>query len=100
MDDRFDEVLAELRGDRAEMRREFAARSAHINRLQEQADENIRFLRELDRRGELALQELVRSQAAMRDEVRANTQKTRAHSRAIFALIDRLEGGGGLSPAT
>lgn len=92
--DRFDEVLAELRSDRAETRREFAAWSAHINRLQEQTDENIRFLRELNRRGERALQELVRSQAAMRDEIRANSETTRAHSRAIFALIDRLEGGG------
>ena len=113
MDDRFDEVLAELRNDRAEMRREFSAWSAHLDRLQQQTDENVRFLRELNRRGERALQELVRSQAAMREEIRvsiaeiranteqtrANTETTRAHTRAIFALIDRLEGGG-LSPAT
>lgn len=99
MADRFDEVIAELRRDRAEMRRdraemrrEFASWSAHIDRLQEQTDENIRFLRELNRRGELALQELVRSQSAMREEIRAQT-------RAIFALVDRLERGGGLSPA-
>lgn len=100
MADRFDEVIAELRGfraemrrDRAEMRREFASWSAHIDRFQEQTDENIRFLRELNRRGELALQELVRSQGAMREQIRAQT-------RAILALVDRLEGGsGGLSPA-
>jgi hypothetical protein len=30
----------------------------------------------------------------------ANTGSTKAHTRAIFALIDRLEGGsGGLAPA-
>ena len=99
MADRFDEMIAELRSDRAEMRRdraemrrEFASWSAHIDRLQEQTDANIRFLRELNRRGELALQELVRSQGAMREEIRART-------RAIFALVDRLERGGGLSPA-
>jgi uncharacterized coiled-coil DUF342 family protein len=101
MPDRFDEVIAELRSDRAEMRREFAAWSAHIDRLQAQTDENIRFLRELNRRGERALQELVRSQGAMREEIRANSETTRAHTRTIFAVIDRLEGGsGGLSPAT
>ena len=107
MPDRFDEVIAELRSDRAEMRRdraemrrEFAVWSAHIDRLQAQTDENIRFLQELDRRGEIALQELVRSQAAMREEIRTNSETTRAQTRAIFALIDRLVGGGGLSPAT
>jgi hypothetical protein len=37
----------------------------------------------------------------MREEIRANSETTRAHTRASFALIDRLEGGsGGLSPAT
>ena len=95
MADRFDEVIAELRSDRAEMRREFATWSAHIDRLQAQTDENIRFLRELNRRGELALQELVRSQSAMREEIRANTQKTKAHTRAIYADVHRLEGGSG-----
>ncbi len=101
MPDRFDEVIEELRRDRAELRREFAAWSAHIDRLQEQTDENIRFLRELNRRGQRALQELVRSQAAMREDIRANSDSTRAHTRAVFALVDRLEGGsGGLSPAT
>lgn len=100
MADRFDEVIAELRSDRQEMRREFASWSAHIDRLQEQTDENIRFLRELNRRGELALQELVRSQSAMREEIRASTETTKVHTRAIFALVDRLEGGGGLAPAT
>ena len=105
MPDRFDEVIAELRSDRAEMRRdraemrrEFAAWSAHIDRLQAQTDENIRFLRELNRRGEVALQELVRSQTAMREEIRTSSETTRAQTRAIFALVDRLEGGG-LSPA-
>lgn len=101
MADRFDEVIAELRSDRREMRREFASWSAHIDRLQEQTDESIRFLRELNRRGEIALQELVRSQSAMREEIRASTETTKGDTRAVFALVDRLEGGsGGLAPAT
>lgn len=106
MADRFDEVIAELRSDRQEMRREFTSWSAHIDRLQEQTDENIRFLRELNRRGELALQELVRSQSAMREEIRASTETLKGHTesikgntRVVLALAERLEGGGGLAPA-
>ena len=115
--DRFDELIAEIRADRAEFRseiqRERAEWSSRMDRLQDQTDENLRFLRELNRRGEVALQELVRSQRAMRREIRAETQEikaathelttltetTKAHTRAIFALIDRLEGGGAGGPA-
>lgn len=121
MGDRFDEVLAEMRSDRADMRREFASWRAHIDRMQEQTDENLRFLREVNRRGELALRDLVLSQSAMREEIRAETEeiraqteKLRAHTqeihahtegfgaltRAIFALAERLESGGGLAPAS
>lgn len=80
MADRFDEILSELRSDRAEMRREFASWRAHIDRMQDQTDENLRFLRELDRRGEIALQELVRSQSEMREDIRAETQEIRANT--------------------
>ena len=124
MADRFDELVAELRAFRSEMRedrvelrsemqRERAEWTARMDRLQDQTDESLRFLRELNRRGEVALQELVRSQRAMRREIRAETQEikaathelttlsesTKAHTRAIFALIDRLEGGGAAGPA-
>lgn len=114
MADRFDEILVEMRQERADW-------NARMDRMQAQTDENLRFLRELHRRSEVVLQELLRSSAAMRAEIResvqeikqntesmkavvaetrANTETTKAHTRAIFALIDRLErGNGGLAPA-
>lgn len=105
MVDRFDDILIEMRRERAEW-------GARFDVLQQQTAENLRFLGELNRRGEIALQDLVRSQREMRREIRAetaeikastakieaSTETTKAHTRAIFALIDRLEGGG-LSPA-
>lgn len=116
MSDRFDEILTELRSDRAEMRREFASWRAHIDRMQDQTDENLRFLREVNRRGEIALQDLLRSQSAMREDIRAETRQLeilieqttahtetiRAHTRSVTALADRLEGGdgSGLAPST
>ena len=114
MADRFEEILSELRTERAEMRREREEWTARIDRRQDQTDENLRFLGELNRRSEIVLRDLLRSQAQMRAEIResikeikantadirANTETTKAHTRAIFALIDRLEGGGGgLAPA-
>jgi len=113
--DRFDEILAELRSDRTEMRRQLASWAVRMDRMQDQTDENLRFLGELNRRGERALQDLLRSQRAMRREIRASTEEiravtaemkavtetTKAHTRAIFAVIDRLDGGGGgLAAAT
>ena len=111
MADRFDELLAEMRRERAEW-------NANMDRRLEQTDELLRFVGELNRRGEIALQVLLREGRAMRREIRANvaeinarteeikarteanTESSKAHTRAIFALIDRLEGGGGLAPAT
>lgn len=34
------------------------------------------------------------------EEARSTNESSKAHTRAIFALIDRLEGGGPLRPAT
>jgi len=114
MEDRFDEVLATMREERA-------AWSARMDRRDAEMADLMRFLGELNRRSEIALQDLLRGTAAMRAEIResiketrastaqikantarteANTETTKAHTRAIFALIDRLEGGsGGLAPA-
>ena len=120
MADRFDEILEEMRRDRAE-RHEWGARvDAHLA----QTDDLLRFVGELNRRSEIVFRDLLRSQKEMRREIResikesrehqaesrkrtaeiqarveANSQDSRAHTRAIFALIDRLEGGGGLAPA-
>ncbi len=106
MADRFDEILEEMRQDRAEARRERADWSARFAMLQEEATETLRFVGELNRRSEVVFQELVLSQREMREEIRASTKQieasteaTKAHRKAIFALIDRLQGGGGLAPA-
>ena len=105
MADRFDEILLEMRAEREEMReqmrRERQEWTARIDRRQDQTDENLRFLGELNRRSEIVLTDLLRSQAEMRAEIRDNTELTRAHTKAIYAVIDRLEGrgGGGLAPA-
>jgi hypothetical protein len=94
MDDRFDEILEEMRIERAEWH-------AQTNRRLDQTDENLRFLGELNRRSEIVFQDVVRELREMRGEIRASTETTKAHTRAIFAVIDRLEGGnGGIAPAT
>lgn len=114
MADRFDELLIEMRSQHDES-------MARWDQRTEQTDDLIRFVGELNRRGEIALQNLLRSTAAMRAEIRASiemtkatlesaratlenckttAETTKAHTRAIFALIDRLEGGGPLRPAT
>ena len=121
MADRFDEILLEMRTDRKEtradreqmraereeLRREREAWTARIDRRQDQTDENLRFFGELNRRSEIVLRDLLRSQAQMRAairdstaQIRENTELTRAHTRAVWAVIDRLEGGGGLAPAS
>jgi len=96
-----DETLAELR-------RQHDNWIARFDRRLDQTDELIRFVGELNRRSEIVFQNVVRELREMRAETRASTvrieestEMTKAHTRAIFALIDRLEGGnGGIAPAT
>lgn len=112
-DERFDQILAEMRS-------EHEAWIGRMDRRLDQTDDLLRFVGELDRRSEIALQDLLRGTAAMRAEIResikeikvnsasmrvvvseskANSEASKAHTRALFALIDRLEnGGGGLAP--
>lgn len=110
MADRFDEILEEMRRDRAEW-------TARMDRREARTDELLRFVGELNRRSEIVFRDLLRSQREMRREIResikesrertaeikarveANSEDSKAHTRAIFALIDRLESGGGLAPA-
>jgi methyl-accepting chemotaxis protein len=128
-DDLIDEILAEMRREHdecsrritrehedllAQIQRERAEWLTRVDRRLDQSDDMLRFVGELNRRGEIALQDLLRGTTAMRAEIRqsikeskasvqeikANTETSKAHTRAIFALIDRLEGGSGpLSPA-
>lgn len=114
-----DELLARIRSEREE----FAER---IDGRLDRSDDLTRFIGELNRRGEIVLRDVLRGNARMRAEIdesireirastrqieantrqtEANTRQTnlnaeasKAHTRAIFALIDRLEGGG-LAPA-
>ena len=106
MADRFDDILEEMRRDRAEAHAKWDEWNARMDRQQDQTDETLSFVGELNRRSEIVLRDLLRSQREMRREIRASTARieastetTKAHTKAIFALIDRLEGGGGLAPA-
>jgi Sec-independent protein translocase protein TatA len=81
-------VLEEIRDLREEMRE----LRAETRDLHAQNMETLRFMGEVIRRNELAFIE-------SRDEMRELRAESGAHTRALFALIDRLEGGGA-APAT
>ncbi|HTN23422.1 MAG TPA: hypothetical protein VL120_05510 [Solirubrobacteraceae bacterium] len=123
MPDRFDEILEEMRRDRAERHAKWDEWGARFDAHLAQTDEQLRFVGELNRRSEIVFRDLLRSQREMRREIResikesrehqaesrkrtaqiqagveANSEDSKAHARALFALIDRLEGGGGLAP--
>jgi|GEM_PF-2057901 len=114
MADRFDEILTEMRTERAVREAERAVReaeradsNARFAQLQEETNESRRFLSEMNRRAEVVFQEVVLELREMRAEIRESTKNirestelTKAHTRAIYAVIDRLEGGDGLSPAS
>lgn len=116
-------IAREREETRAELRRQHGETLATItgerdtwnermDRRDQDAEDQRRFLGELNRRGEIVLRDVLRANAAMRREIREsiderrresnaivrqlekNTARTDAHTRAIFALIDRLEGGG------
>ncbi len=74
--ERIDKVLEEMRDLREE------TRALHTENM-----ETLRFMGEVIRRNELAFTE-------SRDEMRELREESRADTRALFALIDRLEGGG------
>jgi hypothetical protein len=65
------------------------------------ADEQLQITREVIRRNELAFQSSMRTLdentrvlRAVANHLEDLLDASRAHTRAIFALIDRLEGGG------
>jgi len=107
MADRFDEILEEMRSDRVasnarleEMRSDRLASDARFEALREESNETRRFLSEMNRRAEVVFQEVVLEMRDMREDIRASTETTKAHTRAIFAVIDRLEGNGGAATAS
>ncbi len=117
MPDRFDEILEEMRRDRAVSDDRWSEWMAESHRRGDQIDENLRFLGELSRRSEIVLRDFQRElsreiresikesrqnikesrerTAEIKARVERNSEASKAHTRAIFALIDRLEGGGG-----
>jgi hypothetical protein len=78
---------------------ELAERGERDHReLMEQSErryqEQLQVTREVIRRNELAFNEFVGVLGRLVERVDEWAEETRAQSRAIFALIDRLEGGG------
>ncbi|HEX3735833.1 MAG TPA: hypothetical protein VHU86_11865 [Solirubrobacterales bacterium] len=74
---------------------------AALDRFEEKLDENTIFIRDMNRRSEKVVQELVRAnatfsaeQAKRTDEIVAEVrdarEESRAHRQAILALLDRL----------
>lgn len=77
---RLDRVLEEIRAERRESEARWERRDAELQQL-------VRFNTEAFRRSELAFADFRAEQQDMRADIRA-------HTRALLALIDRLEGGG------
>lgn len=81
------EEIRDLRKEMRELRAESRELHAETQGLHTQNMETLRFMGEVIRRNELAFVE-------SRDEMRQLRAESQAHTRALFALIDRLEGGG------
>ena len=84
---RLDRVLDEMRAEREEMRAERRENEARWEQRGTELQQVIRFNTEAFRRSELAFADFRAEQRDMREDIRA-------HTRALLALIDRLEGGG------
>jgi len=96
---RLDRVLEEMRAERRESEARWERRDADLQQV-------VRFNTEAFRRSELVFADFHASFADFhaafadfRTEQQEMREDIRAHRRALLALIDRLEGGGG-APAT
>ena len=100
---RIDRKLDELRADReareaewarwhAEQETRWEKREARWEKRETELEQVIRFNTEAFRRSELAFEDFRKEQREAREDIRAQT-------RAILAVLDRLEGGGA-APAT
>ena len=84
------------RGDAlwADVRREEAAHHAKTQALIEEfarrGEEERQLNREILRRNEIVMRELLDVTAGVKEELRQLKQASEAHTKAIFALIDRL----------
>jgi hypothetical protein len=84
--ERSDALLAELRDEVAR------SRAQHEEAIAAYRSE-VQLTREVMRRNEIAFQEGGTVLAELVETVRQMKEEVRAHTRAIFALIDRLDGG-------
>ncbi len=89
------ETSAEIRELRSEMR----DLRSEIRDLHSENRDLLRFTNELIRRNEVAFRDMTGVLGALREGSRTAVEETRAQTRAIFLLIDRL-GGAGPAPAT
>lgn len=89
-------VRAELALNREERARAMDFYVEHRQVLQDQ----LRLTHEVIRRNELAFQQGTSLLAELVETVREMKEEVRAQTRAIFKLIDRLDGGAGPVPET
>ena len=62
--------------------------------------EQLQITREVIRRNELAFQQGSRLLAELVEKVRESTEETKAQTRALLTVLDRLENSGGEAPAS
>jgi molecular chaperone GrpE (heat shock protein) len=99
MTDRFDEILAEMRSDHFALER----RSGEIvlQDVLRASREERKEIRQSIRESKERTAQIKADTAEIKRRTAENTEASKAHTRAIFALIDRLERGSGpLSRAT
>ncbi len=101
------EEIRDLRGETGEIPTilaEIRDLKGEIRGLHAENVETINFTREMLRRNEVAFQdfrtELRESRVKQNEELAETRAETRAQTRGLYALIDRLENGGGAAPAT
>ena len=82
-------LLAEIK----ELRLESREHQQRASQLMEEIRDEVRLNREVIRRNELVFQENSRVLSELVETVRGMKEEVRAQTRAIFKLIDRLDGG-------
>ena len=88
------EEIRDVRGDIRDIGGEIRGLREEIRDLHAENMQMLGFLGEVIRRNERAFGEFRDEQRAFRTEQQELRAESRAHTRALFALIDRLEGGG------
>ncbi|HEX6228533.1 MAG TPA: hypothetical protein VFZ41_03620 [Solirubrobacterales bacterium] len=75
-------------------------RETELHRLISRQNEDLReFIREITLRNEKVWQAVTAELREMKDELRDMREQTQANTRAVLAVLDRLEGSGGQAQA-